>query len=591
MRPRHHLALVCILALSFAGWLISGRGGKPAAGPSSTAAQNTAPTVRIAQPDPSHIALQQELEAQETRAYIEELKRLEVQRSQKVTATAENRQARASLQNDRQEVWSTFIRTNWHTYETLRKAVIDSPDHSAHCTLCDGRGLMNFCLLCEGDGQCPACQGTGKSSNGQLCPVCLGTAKCFLCFGKGRMPCPFCDDGVIYASLPLASATLPLSGTALSRPGTPKAANKPIVATSEAITSAPPVVAAPTHARPAEAGDSLLTHHQLIQLGAAFVLVCVIILTRISPWIADCFNRRSQSRTPDSVAGDVPQEVLAEEQAFSKFLVQLRNGPPFRSSPDPNQAADTIPSEGNFEAYFERAPALLVSLRILFSEISRTESRQQRHQHLRHMWQQATALKELSSFPELLPAWQLAATLEGLVCQLTQNSSLVTSSALRTAAAAVDLLESLSSSGLHADVMHDPPVRILVVDHSPIGRISAALTLKKLFADVEVVPDANGAFALLGERYCDAVFIDVEGSRVDEDDFCSKIHQASSNQTVPVVFVIRGSDFGSHTTPAAYDLVAKPLLSFEIALKATTLVLRHRLQRLVEKPGLALVGG
>ena len=55
-------------------------------------------------------------------------------------------------------------------------------------------------------------------------------------------------------------------------------------------------------------------------------------------------------------------------------------------------------------------------------------------------------LKSEADLPELLPVWQIAFALEGLLKQLTDKLGNVTASALRTVAGGVDLLDDLCRS-------------------------------------------------------------------------------------------------------------------------------------------------
>jgi PleD family two-component response regulator len=65
-------------------------------------------------------------------------------------------------------------------------------------------------------------------------------------------------------------------------------------------------------------------------------------------------------------------------------------------------------------------------------------------------------------------------------------------------------------------------------------------------------------------------------------ELCSKIHETVLNRKTPVVFVTHHNDFQARSKSAltgAQDLIAKPFLTFEITVKALTLVLRERLSK------------
>ena len=69
---------------------------------------------------------------------------------------------------------------------------------------------------------------------------------------------------------------------------------------------------------------------------------------------------------------------------------------------------------------------------------------------------------------------------------------------------------------------------------------------------------------------------------MDGFELCSELHKSGKNKATPVVFVTQHSDFDTRaksTKVSKQELIAKPFLVFEIAVKALTLVLvaRHRI--------------
>jgi CheY-like chemotaxis protein len=144
---------------------------------------------------------------------------------------------------------------------------------------------------------------------------------------------------------------------------------------------------------------------------------------------------------------------------------------------------------------------------------------------------------------------------------------------------------------VRADLVTNPPVRLLAVDDEPISRRAVAVALKKVFSEPDIAPDGPSGLALATQHAYDVVFLDIEMPGMDGFEVCTKIHELERNQATPVVFVTSHHDFDSRAKSAvvgANDLMAKPFLAFEIALKALTLVVRTRAERetrsLLEKP-------
>jgi hypothetical protein len=128
-------------------------------------------------------------------------------RDQAATKTLETRRL---LQYTVGPRWSSVLRTNWPTYMELRAQAARSPNHETPCTICEGRQFLDFCVVCpEHKGECVTCRGSKHVSSDSICPNCLGRGKCYLCFGLGRMPCPFCYSGLVDDRRPVPSSSLP----------------------------------------------------------------------------------------------------------------------------------------------------------------------------------------------------------------------------------------------------------------------------------------------------------------------------------------------------------------------------------------------
>ena len=126
-------------------------------------------------------------------------------------AAAGMKLAREHLQFKVQDAWSELLATNSSAFTALRKRAAQSRTGETPCTLCDGGGYLHYCVLCPGaKGKCPTCKGSGQLSEKENCPTCEGNGKCFLCFGTGKMSCPFCNDGMISLEWPLPPARMPI---------------------------------------------------------------------------------------------------------------------------------------------------------------------------------------------------------------------------------------------------------------------------------------------------------------------------------------------------------------------------------------------
>jgi len=175
--------------------------------------------------------------------HVAELARLEKEQQKHTDLAVKQRERLTRLQITLANTWSNVLSTNWTVYLELRRKAAGSAKKAAPCTICDGQGLMHFCIVCENSGKCIDCNGKGKTPYGEPCPACRGKGRCYLCGGAGQMPCLFCDDGLVYSQGVPPPINLPLPGGALPSTQLPETAwhaapRKDAVATAAPVAEA-----------------------------------------------------------------------------------------------------------------------------------------------------------------------------------------------------------------------------------------------------------------------------------------------------------------------------------------------------------------
>jgi DNA-binding response OmpR family regulator len=174
---------------------------------------------------------------------------------------------------------------------------------------------------------------------------------------------------------------------------------------------------------------------------------------------------------------------------------------------------------------------------------------------------------------------QMSCALEALLNELHSKPQKLNPSSLRTMAQAVDLLASLAeTAGLPQSDSWKAP-RILVVDDEPISRQTVCAALKKADLPAMAVEDPAAALKLLEENQFDLVFLDVEMPGLNGFEVCKKLRATPVNTTTPVVFVTALTDFETRARSnlsGGTDIIAKPVLLIELAVKALIHLLRAR---------------
>jgi len=378
-------------------------------------------------------------------------------------------------------------------------------------------------------------------------------------------------------------------------PGPRLAADPQIAALEQALTNAARRMAkAPKLAPPPPASHTGLTLSIALLFAAAFRMVPVarVAIRRWNQWL------EAPEKELERAA-----RVLTEEPSMVEFFRQLREGlygaqtsTPTRESGLPNPVpSPSVEPQGSLaldplQMRFTLVSTHLAVLRTCFRELGRARDDADRLRILRSILEQVELVKESALLPDLRPVWLIALALQGLLKQLSIKASNSTPSALRTAAAALDVLGALCVPSLKPNLATEPPVRLLAVDDDPISRRAMSFALAKAFRESDLAPDGAAALALTAKQTYDVIFLDVEMPCMDGFELCSRIHATELNRTTPVVFVTGHSDFESRaqaTLLGAQDLIAKPFLVFEITVKALTLVMRARLDQSAAEPASA----
>jgi CheY-like chemotaxis protein len=533
---------------------------------------------------------------EQTRQRVAELGRLEAEqrrRSQLETRRRESLQDLGVLQT-KTAAWSAILATNWPAYQALREQAAASPSKTFPCTLCDGRGQMPFCAVCEHSGKCVVCKGIGRTAFDEVCPTCRGSGKCYLCFGTGKMACLFCDDGVVYLKGPPPPTSMPMPAT----PVVPQEPERSVPAEPGPVASAAsaPAQQPDPPARPSpRASPAAAPGGQSVALAIALVLGCILGVRKFAPRIGELLNTHFNPWTPTGAAvRDGSSRVPLDEESFSRFAKDFRTGPVRPCLGDSSANAASVsnllptPTTNPTYAVSHETKALFASIakdiqmaRSFLSEINRTTDLGGQQKLFLGLSAEVASLKAKTGEPGLLAIWQMACGLEGLLNQLMRKASNINASTLSTAARAVELLDALCIPDLRPDLAVAPAVRLLVVDDDRISRHAVSFALNKAFNEPNLAANSEAALVLTKQHSYDAIFLDVEMPGMDGFELCSKIRETALNRNTPVVFVTSHDGFEARarsTLVGGQDFIAKPFLTFEVAVKALTLILRGRLQ-------------
>jgi DNA-binding response OmpR family regulator len=118
---------------------------------------------------------------------------------------------------------------------------------------------------------------------------------------------------------------------------------------------------------------------------------------------------------------------------------------------------------------------------------------------------------------------------------------------------------------------------ILVVDDEPVARRTISIALAKSNLRCIGMEDSRAALAILRENPFDLIFLDAEMPGLNGFELCGELRKLPTNKATPVIFVTSLTKFevrAQSSLAGGNDLIAKPFLMMELAVKALTYLLK-----------------
>ncbi len=240
-------------------------------------------------------------------------------------------------------------------------------------------------------------------------------------------------------------------------------------------------------------------------------------------------------------------------------------------------ASDSLFQSRVQAALLSHAPGLVEDLRKRLRLLARQNPADQTHTDLADFYRAVHSLTGHAASAGFTSIAHLCAALEALIKELQDKPKKIGPSPLRTAAQAVDSLVRLFEQERLQQITEPLPPLVLVLDDDVLARRTLCVALDKARLRSISVDDPVVALRLLEENACDLIFSDVEMPNMNGYEFCTKVRALKQHRHTPVIFVTSASDFENlvqSTLSGGNDLIAKPFLLVELAVKALTHVLQ-----------------
>ena len=281
---------------------------------------------------------------------------------------------------------------------------------------------------------------------------------------------------------------------------------------------------------------------------------------------------------------EVVRKTLGTPGTELRHLKPGQNAPATPTLAQPSDPGhDTQFVAGLRQSLLEHGTDTIAQLRGLLQSFIKTEGDSARLPHLFSLYRRVHTLTSNSAVAGLNAISKMASALEALIKELYEKPKNINPSTLRTLASSIDFLSNLFEHGSQLQLDAETPPNILVVDDEVISRRAIILALEKAQLKCVSVDTPETALNLLAQDRFDLIFLDVDMPEMSGFDLCTRLRSLALNSDTPVVFVTSLTDFESRarsTLSGGNDLIAKPFLFIELAIKALTFILRRRLKLL-----------
>ncbi|MFM1944803.1 MAG: hypothetical protein RI897_3785 [Verrucomicrobiota bacterium] len=287
---------------------------------------------------------------------------------------------------------------------------------------------------------------------------------------------------------------------------------------------------------------------------------CLIKASASPKQVVDAIRRALRGETTSPTETPTPTPTAAEPQTEDTEFIAEQTFEADLKTAFRNNSAET-----------------LSQLRLLLQNFIKAEGEPNRLAALFALYRIVHSVTGNAGVAGLNTVSRLSSALEALLKELYEKPKNITASTTRTTAQTIDFLGQLfnQTSEVKNHVVSSP--KILVVDDEPISRRAVAYALEKAQIPCSTLDSPVKALEQLEKQRFDLIFLDVDMPELTGFDVCTRVRAGTTNKKTPVIFVTGLTDFESRarsTLSGGNDLIAKPFLFMELAVKAITQILR-----------------
>jgi CheY-like chemotaxis protein len=302
--------------------------------------------------------------------------------------------------------------------------------------------------------------------------------------------------------------------------------------------------------------------------------------------------------TPQSLTDAINEVLSGKPPVLNPLAMQdvpgpsrLANSEPAPSAPPslpvspfaaPASASARVPIvAGARRDFAANAPKVRAELHALAQDFNRAQKDTEVNLRLQDFYRRVDFLSAAAGLAGAHHVSLLGSVFAALLFELMHHPPLLTPSVRRTITLTSDFLAMLLDRVESISLTTPPNPRALIVDDDPLSNRLVAAALRNAYFQARSTENPEVALKLARENQFDLVLLDIEMPGMDGLELCKRIRALPGFLRTPVIFVTGHSDFDTRAQSilsGGNDLIAKPVLPLELAVKAVTHLLRNDLE-------------
>jgi DNA-binding response OmpR family regulator len=231
------------------------------------------------------------------------------------------------------------------------------------------------------------------------------------------------------------------------------------------------------------------------------------------------------------------------------------------------------------QSFFEQVPTIVKNLQDQCRDFLAAEDPAAQSQRLEGFERKVGFLAHMTGMAGCHRIAQLASAFEALLFELRERPSAINESSRHTITATSGLLVDFLNRTTQPDEQCLSPLKVLVVDDDAVSNRALVFALGRVGMHASSLTDPLKALENLRQNSYDAVLLDLNLPGMDGIALREQMRQMSRHEQTPAILITSYKEFAERARSilgSNDDLIAKPVMPIELAVKVTSHVLKRR---------------